>query len=137
MEMIRPVSAQLPGSRRKLTYAVVRQKANSNLVRDGPRALFLILPSTLPQGSSLVSEIQVSDCIDVEDLRERLRKMTDAELLRFCKDNRYMCGPYANLGKPPLEAFVIQLREARAEWKRRYPKANQFGFSVYPSKLAW
>jgi hypothetical protein len=33
-----------------------------------------------------VSEIQVSDCIDVEDLRERLRKMTDAELLRFGKD---------------------------------------------------
>jgi len=42
--------------------------------------------------------------------------MTDAELLRFGQDNRYMCSPYANLGKPPLEAFVIQLREARAEW---------------------
>ena len=35
--------------------------------------------------------------------------MTDAELLRFGKDNRYMCSPYANMGKPPLEAFVIQL----------------------------
>jgi hypothetical protein len=45
--------------------------------------------------------------------------MTDAELLRFGKDNRYMCSPYANLGKPPLEAFMIQLREARAEWRRR------------------
>jgi hypothetical protein len=32
-------------------------------------------------------------------LRERLRKMTDAELLRFGKDNRYMCSPYANMGK--------------------------------------
>jgi len=53
----------------------------------------------------------------------RLRKMTDAELLRFGKDNRYMCSPYANLGKPPLEAFVIQQREARAEWRRRHPKA--------------
>ena len=42
--------------------------------------------------------------------------MTDAELLRFGQDNRYMCSPYANLGKPPLEAVVIQLREARAEW---------------------
>ena len=40
--------------------------------------------------------------------------MTDTELLLFGKDNRYMCSPYANVGKPPLEAFVIQLREARA-----------------------
>jgi len=48
--------------------------------------------------------------------------MTEAELLRFGKDNRYMCSPYANLNKPPLKAFVIQLREARAEWRRRYPK---------------
>jgi len=49
--------------------------------------------------------------------------MTDAELLRFGKGNRYMCSPYANLGKPPLAAFVIQLREAREEWRRRHPKA--------------
>jgi hypothetical protein len=69
-----------------------------------------------------VSEIQVSDQIDIEGLRERLRKMTDAELLRFGKDNRYMCSPYANLGKPPLEAFLIQLHEARSEWRRRHPK---------------
>jgi hypothetical protein len=70
-----------------------------------------------------VSEIQVSEHIDGEGLRERLRRMTDAELLCFGKDNRYMCSPYANLGKPPLEAFVIQLREARAEWRRRHPVA--------------
>ena len=69
-----------------------------------------------------MSEIQVSDSIDVETLRARLRKMTDAELLRFGKDNCYMCSPYANLGKPPLEAFVIQLCETRAEWRRRHPK---------------
>ena len=70
---------------------------------------------TLPEGSSLVSEIHVSGEVDVEASRVRLRKMTDAELLRFGKDNRYMCSPVANMGKPPLEAFVIQLREARVE----------------------
>jgi hypothetical protein len=70
-----------------------------------------------------VSEIQVSDLVDVKALRERLRKMTEAELLRFGKGNRYMCSRYANLGKPPLDAYVIQLREARAEWKKRHPKA--------------
>ena len=51
-----------------------------------------------------MSEIQVSDHVNVEALRERLRKMTDSELVRFGKDNRYMFSPYANLGKPPLEA---------------------------------
>ena len=30
-----------------------------------------------------------------------------------------MCSPYANLGKSPLEAFVIQLRETRGEWSSR------------------
>ena len=71
-----------------------------------------------------MSEIQVADHVDVEALRKRLRKMTDAELLRFGKDNRYMCSPYANLGQYPLEAFVIQLREARAEGRRRHPKTE-------------
>jgi hypothetical protein len=61
--------------------------------------------------SSLVSEIQVADHVDAEALRSRLPKMIDVELPRFGKDNRYMCGPYANLRRPPLEAFVIQLRE--------------------------
>jgi hypothetical protein len=56
--------------------------------------------------------------IAVEEFRARLRKMTDAELLRFGKAARYMCSPAANFGKP-REAFVIQLRECRAEWKRR------------------
>ena len=65
---------------------------------------------------------QVSDQVHTEAFRERLRKMTDAKLLRFGRGNRYMCSPYANLGKSPLEPFVIQLREARAEWRRRHPK---------------
>ena len=69
-------------------------------------------------------EIQLSNHVDIESLRARLRKMTDVELLRFGKDNRYMCSPYANLGKPPLEPFVVQLREARAEWRRRHPKTE-------------
>jgi hypothetical protein len=31
----------------------------------------------------------------------------------------YMCTPKANLGQPPREPFVIQLREECAEWSRR------------------
>ena len=49
----------------------------------------------------------------------RLRKMSDAELLRFGGAARYMCSPQANLEKPPRPEFVIQLEESRAEWKHR------------------
>jgi hypothetical protein len=68
-----------------------------------------------------VSEIRVPDSFDVEALRGRLSKMTDAELLRFGKYAKYMTTRYANMGKPPQDAIVIQLREARAEWRRRFP----------------
>jgi len=64
-----------------------------------------------------LSAVGFSD--DLESLRARLRKMSDAELLQFGRDARYMCSPKANMGKPPLEAFVVQLQEARVEWKRR------------------
>ena len=59
------------------------------------------------------------DGVVLEQLRERLRKMSDVELRRFGKAARNMCSPEANLGKPPRKAFVIQLEEAREEWKRR------------------
>jgi hypothetical protein len=69
-------------------------------------------------------EIQIRDEIDLERLRVRLRGMTDEQLRRFGKAARYMVSPYANLGKPPLPAFVNQLGEARAEWRRRHPKST-------------
>lgn len=62
------------------------------------------------------------DEIDLDDLRARLRKMTDDELLAFGKAARYMCSPGANFGNPPRECFVIALRECRKEWRRRHPK---------------
>jgi hypothetical protein len=45
--------------------------------------------------------------------------MSDAELQRFGKAVRFMVSPAANLHRPPRQAFVIQLREARQEWQRR------------------
>jgi hypothetical protein len=60
-----------------------------------------------------------SDTVDLDDLRTRVRKMGDAELLRFGKAAKYMCSPQANLGKPPRRSFVVQLEEAEAEWRRR------------------
>jgi hypothetical protein len=61
---------------------------------------------------------------DVEDLRARLRKMSDEELRKFGKAARYMVSPTANMGKPPLPTFVMQLEEARAEWRRRHRRES-------------
>ena len=59
--------------------------------------------------------------LSVDELRTRLRKMSDKELREFGKAARYMVSPTANMGKPPLPTFVLQLNEARAEWSRRHP----------------
>ena len=53
---------------------------------------------------------------------DALRKMSDEELREFGKAARYMVSPGANMGKPPLPTFVLQLEEARAEWRRRHPQ---------------
>jgi hypothetical protein len=50
-----------------------------------------------------------SDEAILQKLRERLRRMTDEELIKFGKDVR-------RLAENP---FQRQLEEARAEWKRR------------------
>ena len=50
-----------------------------------------------------------SDEIVLNKLRERLRRMTDEELIRFGREVR-------RLAENP---FQRQLEEARAEWKRR------------------
>jgi hypothetical protein len=59
---------------------------------------------------------------NVEQVRERLRDMTDQELLRFGQAARNLCSPEANMAGPPRQESVIQLYEARAEWRRRFPK---------------
>jgi hypothetical protein len=59
---------------------------------------------------------------DLDALRSRLRKMDDAALLRFGHAARYMCSPTANMGQPTREEFLVQLREARTEWQRRFPE---------------
>jgi hypothetical protein len=59
--------------------------------------------------------------LDRDALRTRLRKMSDEELREFGKAAWYMVSPGANIGKPPLPPFVLQLDEAHAEWRRRHP----------------
>ena len=61
----------------------------------------------------------------LDALRARLRKMDDDALVRFGKAAAYMCSPESNPVEPPRREFVIQLEEARAEWRRRHPRAEQ------------
>jgi hypothetical protein len=61
--------------------------------------------------------------LQLEDVRARLRKMTDVDLLRFGRAAASLCRPRAQFGHPPRRIFVEQLQEARAEWRRRHPKA--------------
>jgi hypothetical protein len=70
--------------------------------------------------------IQVTP-FNVDELQERLRKMSDVELRKFGQAAQHMVSPKANPGQPPREVFVIQLEEARKEWKRRksQPKATK------------
>jgi hypothetical protein len=63
--------------------------------------------------------------IDLDALRARLARMNDVALARFGRAAAYMCSPEASLGKPPSEVFVIQLREAREEWRRRLRARKQ------------
>jgi len=64
-------------------------------------------------------EIAIQSGDELEQLRTRLRKMTDAQLVSFGKAARSLCRD----PKCP-DTFKRQLQEARAECRRRHPKAQ-------------
>jgi hypothetical protein len=47
---------------------------------------------------------------DEEKERERLRKVSDEELVSEGRAARYMCAPSTNFGKPPRDVYVAALR---------------------------
>ena len=52
-------------------------------------------------------------------LRERLRQMSDEELIKFGKTVRALSAPRVGVSPDP---WKVQLELARAEWRRRHPK---------------
>ena len=64
-----------------------------------------------------LSHLSQETPINLEELRERLRKMSDSELRRFGRAALDVCKPHR--GVPPREVFVTQSEEARAEWKHK------------------
>jgi hypothetical protein len=57
--------------------------------------------------------------VQLQKLRERLRQMTDEELIKFGKMVRGLSAPRVSVTPDPWKA---QLNEARTEWRRRHPK---------------
>lgn len=73
-----------------------------------------------------LSHLSRPSFIEVEEIRARLAKMSDTELITFARQMRGPVCPrtYDYRGKPTVSAFSIQLDEARAEWRRRYPRGR-------------
>jgi hypothetical protein len=66
--------------------------------------------------------VQGPDRENAAEIRERVRKMSDEELLRYGAVCKSMCSPETNLDKPSLDTWTGQLQEARAEWLKRHPE---------------
>jgi hypothetical protein len=60
-----------------------------------------------------------SEEVQLQKLRERLRAMSDEELIKFGKMVRSLSAPRVSVTPDPWKA---QLEEARAEWRRRHPR---------------
>ena len=63
-----------------------------------------------------------SDETHLENLRERLRKRTDEELIQFGKLVRGLSAPRVGVSPDP---WRVQLQLAREEWRRRHPKGEK------------
>jgi hypothetical protein len=57
--------------------------------------------------------------LELGQLREKLRKMTDRQLRGYGNEFRKFCKSERKQGREPEVAFVIRLEEATAEWRRR------------------
>ena len=56
--------------------------------------------------------------VQLQKMRERLRLMSDEELIKFGRMVRGLSEPRVDVTPDPWKA---QLQEARAEWRRRHP----------------
>jgi hypothetical protein len=70
-----------------------------------------------------MQQIQVI-AFDVNQLRERLQKLTDDELRKFGRAAAHMVSPKANMGQPPGETFVLQLADSCRMGKKTSEKAD-------------
>jgi hypothetical protein len=72
----------------------------------------------------------------IEELRARLRGMTNDQLKGYGVVAKIMCSCSLNSDKPPRECFRKQLSEARAEWNRRHPEDDMRWLDVIEQTCA-
>ena len=72
--------------------------------------------------------------LDLEELRTRLRNMSDNELEGYGGGAKIMCSFAVNARTLPRECFVVQLRESQVEWIRR--KSVEFRVVLVGLKIA-
>ena len=119
-------SRDVGSGRRKLNKKVMRIESFGYPYRLRPRFISRphrfdrIFVALLPEGTNMQS-VGTSE-FNVENLRKRLQRMSDRELIQYGKACRGLVTPQANLGRPPREVFAMQLQEARKQWRRRHPK---------------
>ena len=75
----------------------------------------MFLPTSAGKGPAMIGF--ESEEIQLKKLREQLRAMSDAELIRFGKALRRLAGQRVS-GVPHR---INRLEEARQEWRRRHP----------------
>lgn len=68
----------------------------------------------------------VGSPLNLDELRAHLARMNDTELLEFGTAAKHLMSHEAHEGKPHLEPYSVQFREAREEWMRRHPIPSVF-----------
>jgi uncharacterized protein YjiS (DUF1127 family) len=70
----------------------------------------------------MLNELWDSDATRLKKFRDKLQAMTDEQLVDFGRDCGDMCAAkYMRVSYEP-DPWLLKLREARAEWRRRHPK---------------
>jgi hypothetical protein len=74
----------------------------------------------MSEGMRIVTSVVGDTAVNREELRVRLREMTNKELGRFGRAVRKVCARETGRGNTPRQEVVIQLEEAWAEWSSRF-----------------
>jgi len=74
----------------------------------------------VPHAAFVIRDGCSNDEFDLAALRNRLRKMSNKELLMYGVNYRYQCSPETSPDRSPLEA--LKLAGAREEWNLRFPR---------------
>ncbi|HWO31970.1 MAG TPA: hypothetical protein VNO32_24505 [Candidatus Acidoferrum sp.] len=62
--------------------------------------------------------------VDIAAFKKRIRKMSDAQLLRFGRAARDMCDSKQSANGKAEAVHELQLVELRQEYRRRFPKKH-------------